>query len=256
LQSIHCDEVIVVSGTADQISSVFKAINLPHKVIEPDALAGIELLPSYTVYMNCHPSGYSEAAQKNIKNFVKSGGQLITTDYVLNTLLQQMFPEYVRYDGASTVDKTVNIECSVDTDEVLKAFKGESIWKLAGGSHPITIVDKEKVTVLISSAQLAAEYSGNGAVLIKFQYEQGTVYHMISHLHINCGNKSGSNSNNSNPIGSEYAKMKGASEEVVERMQNMEKESKGYNYEDMQSATVTTEWAYRSVMGQKKKFSS
>jgi len=177
---------------------------------------------------------------------------LITTDYVLNMLLTELFPTFLAYGGQSTVDKSVPIELSDDPyDEVLKAFKGEEVWKLAGGSHPITIKDKENVKVLISSKALAAEYDGNGAVLIKFQYEQGTVYHMISHFHLQHGNNSTANSEAVKA--SDYARQKGATEETIEKMQKLEVKN-NVSYTTMQNASVTTEMAYRAAMGQKKKF--
>lgn len=62
-------------------------------------------------------------------------GLLITTDYVLNMLLTILFPSLLHYGGEATTDKAVPITCADDpTDEVLKAFKGEQEWRLAGMS--------------------------------------------------------------------------------------------------------------------------
>jgi hypothetical protein len=48
-------------------------------------------------------------------------------------MLTQIFPEVLHYGGEATADKSVPIECSDDPyDEILKAFKGEKEWKLAG----------------------------------------------------------------------------------------------------------------------------
>jgi len=253
LKSLSRDEVIVVSGAADHIETVFSKIHLPHTLITPEQLSTFKLEQSFTLYMNCHPAGYTEQAKKNVKDFVASGGLMITTDYVLNMLLTDLFPKMLKYSGESTVDKSVPIECSDDQyDEVLKAFKGEKTWKLAGGSHPITIIDKTNVTVLISSKALAREYNDHGAVLIRFQHEQGTVYHMISHFHLQHGGAQANNVND-NVKASDYAREKGATKETIDKMAKLEVKN-NVTYTDMQNASVTTEMAYRAAMGQKKKF--
>lgn len=254
LRSLSRDEVIVVSGTADHIENVFNKIHLPHTFITPEQLTSRKLTPNQTVYMNCHPTGYTPQAKENVKRFVAEGGLLITTDYVLNMLLTELFPDLLVYGGENTVDKSVAIECADDDyDEVLKAFKGESFWKLAGGSHPITIKDKNKVTVLISSKQLEKEYPGKGAVLIRFQYEQGTVYHMISHFHLQHSGAKAGNATIDAAKASDYAKEKGATQETVDKMKKMELNNNNLTYTDVQNASVTTEMAYRAAMGQKKR---
>jgi len=253
LQGLRKDEVIVVSGSADKIESVFTKIHLPFTSITPERLEDYKLKPVHTMYMNCHPSGYTPKALANVKQFVAAGGLLITTDYVLNMMLTQIFPEILHYGGEQTVDKSVPIECSEDPyDEILKAFKGEKDWKLAGGSHPITIKDHQNVTVLINSKALAQEYNGNGAVLIRFQYMQGTVYHMISHFHLQHGGL-GNQSSGDAMKPSVYAKQKGATPATVEKMQQMEL-TNDISYTEVQNASVTTEMAYRAAMGQKKKW--
>jgi len=253
LQNLRRDEVIVVSGTADHIETVFKSIHLPHTLITPEQLSTFQLKQEYTLYMNCHPAGYTKQALDNVKKFVESGGLLITTDYVLNMLLTNIFPDVLAYGGESTGDKSVAIECSDDPyDEILKAFKGEKEWKLAGGSHPITIKDESNVSVLINSAALAKEFNGKGAILIRFQYMQGTVYHMISHFHLQHEKKNTNANSASAAKASDYAKQKGANSEIVSKMEKMEI-SKNISYDEIQAASVTTELAYRAAMGQKKK---
>jgi hypothetical protein len=254
LQGLRKDEVIVVAGSADQIENVFTKIHLPFTKITAEQLSNYNLLPEHTLYMNCHPSGYSEAAKQKVKKFVADGGLLITTDYVLNMLLTDIFPSTLHYGGEQTVDKSVPIQCIDDPyDEILKAFKGEKEWKLAGGSHPITIKDSNNVTVLIKSDALAKEYNGNGAILIRFQYMQGTVYHMISHFHLQHGGATSAAPSVQDIKASDYAQQKGATLATVQKMQEMEL-NKDISYQEVQNASVTTEMAYRAAMGQKKKF--
>jgi len=157
---------------------VLSAIGVPHIIIQAAELHNAKLNPDQTVYVNCH-SSYPKGAAENVAKFVKAGGQLITTDHVLNNLLHDAFPGYIKHEGASTPDKSVPIVCNEDEkqDEVLKGFMGEKEWWLAGGSHPITIENKDKVKILIRQTD-------GSPILVRFEVGEGTVYHMISHFYL------------------------------------------------------------------------
>jgi len=272
LENLDSEAVIVVHGTADNIQNVLKAINLPHKVIQPDTLHKVKLNPEQILYINCHPAGYNPEAYEKIRLFVKDGGQIISTDYTLNTLLQHVFPNTLRWDNASTGDETINIECNPNEkeDEVLKGFKNEETWRLAGGSHPITILDPNNVSVLISSTGLA-KFNASNAVLIRFTYGDGVVYHMISHFelqHKNTITKAQLDAQlvqqqqqglAQKPAVEDYAKAKGASEATVQKLKdtakNQEQRKGDYymDYDDFQNATTQSEMVMRSVVSKQKK---
>jgi len=179
LDNLSKHDVVVVKGASDKIEQVLAAIGVPHICIEATELHSVKLNPDQTVYINCH-STYPTGAAENVAAFVKAGGQLITTDHVLHNLLHNAFPGYIKHEGASTPDTSVPITCNEDekADEVLKGFLGEKEWWLAGGSHPITVENKSKVKVLIAQ-------KGSGApILVRFEVGEGTVYHMISHFYL------------------------------------------------------------------------
>jgi len=176
--------VIVVRGNADKIESVLAAIGVPHTVIEPTTLHTFKLSPEQTVYINCHPS-YPAGSAQNVADFVHTGGQLITTDHVLTHLVQQAFPNTIRHSGGSTADHVIEIEINEAEaeDGVLKGFANEKTWWLAGGSHPVSVVDKKAVCVLIKGK------SDSSPILVRFKHGDGTVYHMTSHFHLQQGQK-------------------------------------------------------------------
>jgi len=72
----------------------------------------------------------------------------------------------------------------------LKDFLGEKVWYLAGGSHPVKILDPDRVKVLISSSTESALPKGS-PILVRFTHGKGTVYHMISHFNLQTGSGKG-----------------------------------------------------------------
>jgi len=273
INNLDASAVVVVFGSADKIQNVLTAINLPHTLIQPDQLHLVKLNPEQTLYINCHPTGYNPAAYEKVRQFINDGGQVISTDYTLNTLLQFVFPNTLRYDGASSQDETIGIVINNEEkdDEVLKGFKNEETWRLAGGSHPITILDEKNVKVLISSPQLG-KLKASDAILIRFEYGKGVVYHMISHFELQHANKTtkyqlnsmaqtGQGKGQALPSKSvqEYAKSKGASMETVQKLEQLEANQKSdqddnyMNCDDVQNATTQSEFVYRAVVSKQKK---
>jgi len=254
LSDLDAKAVIVISGSADKIESVFSAIKMPHNLVTPEEFMKIPLSKEQTVYVNCHTTAYPSGIHKKIRNFVAEGGQLITTDWSLNTILQECFPGFVRWDNASTGDQSVGIQRNEnDKDDILEGFKNEKVWWLAGGSHPITIVDSHKVTALIKSEDLEKLFPNCGAILIRFEYEKGVVYHMISHFHLQ--HSATKPAKSSVPISSTtYYNEKGASVETMAKKQGYEKDyGRDFEYDEVQNATTQSEFCMRSVINQKKK---
>ena len=56
-------------------------------------------------------------------------------------------------------------------------------WWLEASSYPISIVDRERVEVLITSRELGEKY-GEAPVAVWFRWGQGDVFHMISHYYL------------------------------------------------------------------------
>jgi len=56
-------------------------------------------------------------------------------------------------------------------------------WWLEASSYPITILDDERVKVLITSRELGEKY-GEAPVAVWFRWGQGDVFHMISHYYL------------------------------------------------------------------------
>ena len=56
-------------------------------------------------------------------------------------------------------------------------------WWLEASSYPISVVDAERVKVLITSRELGEKY-GERPVAVWFRWGEGDVFHMISHYYL------------------------------------------------------------------------
>ena len=128
LDSVKDSDIVCVRGTFDHIHLVLEAIGIPFSHVDPSVLLKMDLKPEQTIYVNCPSSFPSEAAAK-LRVFVEQGGQLITTDWALQHVLEKAFPGTVRYSGTSTGDEVVSIEIVEKDDDILR------------GTHVYIIID-------------------------------------------------------------------------------------------------------------------
>lgn len=93
LDEISDDTVIVVPGTYDHIHQVLGSLKIPFKTVHQHELSTYPLRPKdQTVYVNCASTFPTDAAHR-LRKFVEDGGQLITTDWALQNVLQVAFGE-------------------------------------------------------------------------------------------------------------------------------------------------------------------
>lgn len=249
IRDISQNDLVVVQGTYDHIHLVLSSLKLPYIEISQNQLKNVKLKPHQTVFVNC-ASGFPAEEARRLASFVAEGGQLITTDWALKNVLEAAFPEYVSYNEKPTRDEVVRIEVIDKTDDVVKGFldeKTEPVWWLEGSSYPIKIKDKEKVKVLIRSKELKNKY-GEEAVLIKFNYGKGVVYHMISHFYLQ---RTETKDTRQKSGASNYLKDKNVgsiqkNKEVMEQMEELD-------YGSVQSANTSSEFIMRAVINQKNK---
>lgn len=249
IKNISKSDLVVIKGTYDHIHLVLSSLNLPYSEITQIQLKDIKLEPHQTVFVNCASSFPAEDARR-LATFVAEGGQLITTDWALKNILEVAFPDYVSYNQKPTADEVVRIEVVDKTDDVIKGFldeKNDPVWWLEGSSYPIKIKDKEKVKVLIRSKELKDKY-GEEAVLIKFNYGKGIVYHMISHFYLQRTETKDirQKSNAANYFKDKKVESIQENEDVMEKAKNLD-------YGSVQSANTSSEFILRAVINQKNK---
>jgi len=185
LDDVKQSDVVVVAGIYDHVESVLRALEVPHTVIGTHEVERIELRPEQLLIVNC-PGDVSAAAVTRIRAFVEAGGSLFTTDWALKHVVEPAFPGVLAFSKAPTPDDVVRIEVR-DADNIylqgVLDGRDDPQWWLEASSYPISILDKERVEVLITSRELGEKY-GEAPVAVWFRWGEGDVFHMISHYYL------------------------------------------------------------------------
>jgi hypothetical protein len=185
LDAVKQSDVVVVAGQYDHVESVLEALSVPHTVIEPDEVDRVDLRPEQLLIVNC-PGEVSPRAVDRIRAFVEAGGSLFTTDWALKHVVEPAFPGVLAFDKDPTADDVVRIEVRDRDNIYLQGVldgQDDPQWWLETSSYPISIVDRERVQVLISSRELGEKY-GESPVAVWFRWGRGDVFHMISHYYL------------------------------------------------------------------------
>jgi len=185
LQDIKKADVIVVMGQYDHIEQVLTLAGTPFTLIMPQHLDVAELRPDQIVFINC-PGQIGPKGLRKLTAFVSSGGFLFTTDWALKHVLEPAFPGFVEFNQKKTADEVVRVEILDAADPFLKSLLGpndDPQWWLEGSSYPIRILNEKKVHVLVKSKAIQDKY-GESPVFITFDYDEGKIYHMISHFYL------------------------------------------------------------------------
>ena len=117
---------------------------------------------------------------------MEAGGSLFTTDWALKHVIEPAFPGVLAFSRPPTPDDVVRIEVRDHDNIYLQGVldgQDDPQWWLEGSSYPITVVDEERVQVLITSRELEEKY-GEAPVAVWFRWGEGDVFHMISHYYL------------------------------------------------------------------------
>ncbi|MBI5065396.1 hypothetical protein HZA97_04100 [Candidatus Woesearchaeota archaeon] len=179
LKAIEPGEIVVVRGTYDHIELLLDTLKVPYSLIDAESIPkhnGGRLL-----LVNCKSYG-DVPGKEAVKDLVREGGRLVTTDYALS-FVTNVFPKRLEYLG-STNNDVVEIQCPNDIARRLVGLNYAQChpkWWLEGASHVFDI--KEGVTPIITSREMGEKY-GKPYVAVGFKEGKGEVIHFISHLEL------------------------------------------------------------------------
>jgi hypothetical protein len=185
LDQVEASDVVVVAGVYDHVESVLGALEVPHELVQPHELDRLTLRPEQLLIVNC-PGQVSPTAIRHIRAFVEAGGSLFTTDWALKHVIEPAFPGVLAFSRRPTPDDVVRIEVKDHDNIYLQGVldgQDDPQWWLEGSSYPISVVDAERVQVLITSRELEEKY-GEAPVAVWFRWGEGDVFHMISHYYL------------------------------------------------------------------------
>ena len=250
LKKVKDSSIIIVTGSYDRVETVLDMISVPYVLIQPEEVSQIELNPDQILIINC-PGNVSDEVLPKVKEFVKRGGFLFTTDWALQNILEKIFPELVRYNQRPTGDDCVAVQVVDKSNKFLEGlFKAdeEPIWWLESSSYPIEIIDKKKVKVLVTSREMEKKY-GEAPIVITFEFgDGGTVLHMTSHYYLQ---RAELRTERHKMSAKEYIQSEMAfSDEEAEEMKD---ELNGLTLGEAESAYSTTQFISNVIVEQQKK---
>jgi hypothetical protein len=108
LENLSESDVVIVKGEYDYIESVFDLVDIPYSLIEQHQVGLAKLRPEQLVFVNCSGS-IDEKGIEYLREFVRKGGYLVTTDWALKNVLEQAFPGIVEFNGKETGDEVVSV---------------------------------------------------------------------------------------------------------------------------------------------------
>jgi hypothetical protein len=182
--------VLGINGNMEKIENAVKNLYANQQdVTDFSKLGSIDLSKYHLILVGSH--GKKAPLASRLKKYVQEGGYLVTTGRCLDTIIADLFPESVTFDkkeikGGTFKGEISNLEHPFFRGATKK--KALKLW-IDEKSHPIKKKEQE-IEELVSSKKLEKKY-GSGALIISFNYGEGTVVHMMSKLHPTKSNDQG-----------------------------------------------------------------
>ena len=153
----HAD-VVVVRGSADHMEQVLAKAKISFVAVNADELPGLALNGKQVLMVNC-TGDMSPEARERVRRFVAAGGFLYTTDHVVKTLIEPLFPNTIAFAGATSEQVfPVQVRGNDQDRGLLNSLGGNAkeMWQTAGGGYTFKVLDAKRVTVLMESAEMAS----------------------------------------------------------------------------------------------------
>ncbi|MGK7876112.1 MAG: hypothetical protein AB4426_23295 [Xenococcaceae cyanobacterium] len=176
LNRLRQGEVAVYSGSFDKVENILSCLDVP-VTMNPNA----KKLKAQIVFVNCSGS-YDSQLIIELKKQVEAGKWLVSSDWALGHFTAQAFPNMVRWNQRTTGDEVISVEPSLNSlwSEVV-VLGADPQWWLETSSHPIEVLNSEKVRIEAASHDLLARHNAP-VVAVSFDWGKGYVFHVISHF--------------------------------------------------------------------------
>lgn len=177
LDDLGRGQVAVFKGSFDRVEHILDRLRILFR--HNPGRRG--LMASTIAFVNC--SGrYKPARLRQLADFVAQGGWLVTSDWALGLVIEQIFPGTVRRAPGHTRDEVISVEPMRDSlwDAVV-VLGADPQWWCENSSHLIDVVDPARVRIEAASHDLLQRH-GAPAVAVAFDWETGRVFHVTSHF--------------------------------------------------------------------------
>ncbi len=202
-------KILAIRGKYEKPERVIKYSYASVKdIIGPSQVPKTKLSNYDVVLIGCPGSEIPKSGMSKFRDYVvNDGGWILTTDWCLRTVIDDVFPGFIHWNGEKTDDAVVKCELVDPHHPFLDGVYGEIMtgsystkgsksptfsWWLEDKSFPITVIRPDLVKVLIRSPEIGNRW-GKDPVLVYFDVGKmgGRVIHMISHTHLQKGGKKG-----------------------------------------------------------------
>lgn len=174
--------IVEVAGQWDKADKTLTKLQLPFQHVKSRDLSPELLANTKVLIINCAGNIKRDRLQ-SIRDFVKNGGYLLTTDWALDNMLVQTFPGYIAWNKGVNKRDIYDAEYLAPDPVLAVNTVRSAFWKLDSASHLIRVLKPDAVHVLITSRQLAGEDPDKAGVLaVIFPFGRGYVLHMVGHF--------------------------------------------------------------------------
>ncbi len=176
LNQVRKQDIAVYSGAYDKVEKVLQCLQIPY-TMNPDA----KKMKAAIAFVNCS-GGYNSQLITNLAQQVENGMWLVSSDWALGYFIAKAFPNTVTKTNRATGDEVISVEASLNSlwsDVVV--LGADPQWWLEGSSHPIQVLNPDKVRIEASSHDLLRRYDAP-VVAVSFDWGKGHVFHVISHF--------------------------------------------------------------------------
>jgi hypothetical protein len=177
-------KILEVQGSWDDASHALRSFGLPYTRISANDLAGKDLRQVKVMVVDCG-SSLPAGAERVIRDYVYSGGFLLTTDWALDSCLTQCFPGYLEPNGNYSEASVVDAIVVSGNESFVKGTVSPSYWKLEKRSQFVRQVSPNVQVLARSRGVLRQDPFGQGILAATFNYGQGRVLHLVGHFDTN-----------------------------------------------------------------------
>lgn len=168
--------VVNIEGSYDHAERILEHVDTEFKSYSPNYMPF--LTSNQVCVINCPGKGINP---QKIAGFVRDGGWLFTTDWVIHYLIEAAFPRTIkRLDGISTGDDVVKIEA--ERSPITEGLNGAPEFWIDGSSWGIEPVSPHIVPILKS--QEFKQLYGSDLIMAGFKWGYGRVFHTTSHVEL------------------------------------------------------------------------
>ena len=204
LKGVRREDVLVVKGTFDQMETTLEELQVPYTLLRPfDVIDGYDFSRHKVVFWNCSENVFPPRTRAPlaaaVREFVRGGGYLFTTDWGVANVIGPSFPGTLETSGAVRPLPEMILDVqpakAVRDHALLDGVFPEGVhlkWWLESASQDVMVAHGADVEVLIEAARLAAPpLSRSPVIAATFVAGRGRVLHVMGHFYQQKGNLSG-----------------------------------------------------------------